>query len=327
MANHQATMSQVDRHRNFFRNLDDNFVRPERTPTQEKREADERAGRKIWEEVLAQQRKKHPAASETVSNPKSSPPQICRFLGLLAELRNMVYQIYQDDIGNPLQGRRSIKYDEDEVLRNGIEESERAVIRGTYAGVLERTEDAREAYTDYKAAYKVSFIRVDISANHEYDGILISARGNLREDIPFLPITNRQVLGVMWEMRRMSKFDKRSRPWPNYKDIKLGPRYEATVLNFDIFPLFRFLHMVCRLPGGPRMMGAEVDIALIDDPEQTTAGSKYRKISKLITKHWMDNVPLWSCMTKRDQDAPGFVWWRGKRQAKFILRRWLYRVR
>jgi acyl CoA:acetate/3-ketoacid CoA transferase len=54
--------------------------------------------------------------------------------------------------------------------------------------------------------------------------------------------------------------------------------YDVAVLNFDYFPLFRFLQMLHRLPTEIPVPGTLVDIVvLMDDQHEATAETKIRK--------------------------------------------------
>jgi hypothetical protein len=88
--------------------------------------------------------------------------------------------------------------------------------------------------------------------------------------------------------------------WPKKGDTPAHTVYTARVKIFEFFPLFRFLQMLHSLPdrSSVEITGQMVEIELEDDPqEKATSGNKYSKIKKLIELHWLEDLPLWGCLT------------------------------
>lgn len=191
---------------------------------------------------------------------------------------------------------------------------------------IETSVDAHQAYMDYRAAYKIGMGKI---CNHylshgDPERVKITERGNACEDIPFLALTCRLILGEMWNLQPARKETKHED-----KDFAQRRRYQATVTNFDFFPLYRFLQMLRRLPTGTHIKGALVDIIFEESTEQATYVCRYRNIRRFITKNWLENIPIWGCMTGLRSCSDALDWRAGYKETKIKdqIGAWFYRVR
>jgi hypothetical protein len=240
-------------------------------------------------------------------------------------LRNRVYVFYiedadDEDNGSDMRDARSrielptpyrvgyfqtVPRDRRCQTRFEVEESRLRDLIAENSALLERgelSEITQKAYRDYEAAYKIIFDEY-CGHRHQFQGIvLITARGNVCEDLPFLALTCRMILGEMWIMC-FSTATRSTKAGSTHERGLAAIKYEARVLNFDYFPLFRFLQMLRRLQAEIHVHGTQVDIAeLVDNPRQeATAETKFDKVKRLIEQHWLEDLPLWDCLTGLDE--------------------------
>jgi hypothetical protein len=202
----------------------------------------------------------------------------------------------------------------------------------------------RQPYNDYIATYQV---KTEDPCEHEHSAIgvvHINERGNLCEDLPFLAMTCRQIFAEMWMWcfltpplmennttkktpAKMTKEEKQKMMEERERMTKTI-RYTAKVKNFDFFPVFRFLQMLRQLPIGVHVQGSMVDIVLEDDnEEEETCDTKYEKVKRLIEAHWLENLPLWGCVTGLREEAGLKQKSRNEKRTKRLFWKWLYSVR
>jgi hypothetical protein len=125
----------------------------------------------------------------------------------------------------------------------------------------------------------------------------------LCEDLPFLALTCRQILGEMWgkcfstppamttESTKKTVEEKRDQSTNHIGHV-------VKVKNFDFLPLFRFLQMLRHLPTRICIQRHMVDVVLKDDNSQdSTSPFKYERVKRLIESQWLEDLPLWGCFT------------------------------
>lgn len=150
------------------------------------------------------------------------------------------------------------------------------------------------------AALNVEMKKLCEHEKHSHPNVIrINEPGNICDDLPFLAQTCHKILGEMW----ISCFSKLESIGPEIKKAEKAQvlakiEYEAKVKNFDYFPLFRFFQMLHRKERGVDVKGHMVRILLVDDfAEEATWNTKFSKVERLLEMHWLDNLPLWGCLT------------------------------
>jgi hypothetical protein len=190
----------------------------------------------------------------------------------------------------------------------------------------------QNAFEDYQDTYMTE-IPCHCKHNHcAPAAVRISRRGNLGEGMPFLALTCRQILGEMWAWcfsttPAMATKNTAKRTKEGIEHMTKSIRYTAIVLNFKFAPLYRFLQMLRRLPGGIHVQGEMVDIVLKDDDEEYgTCAKKYDKVKRLIESHWLDDLPLWGSWTDIRAEADLKNKPRQERRAKEVFGESIYSV-
>jgi hypothetical protein len=123
----------------------------------------------------------------------------------------------------------------------------------------------QKAFEDYQ---DTCMTKIPCHCKHNHcapAAVRINRRGNLCEDMPFLALTCRQILGEMWAWcfsttPAMATKNTVKRTKEEIEHMTKRIRYTAIVLNFKFAPLYRFLQMLRRLPGGIDVQGEMVDL-------------------------------------------------------------------
>jgi hypothetical protein len=187
-----------------------------------------------------------------------------------------------------------------------------------------RAHTLRGPFKQYKYQYNARVDRCYHEEHHDTDIVRINERGSLCDDLPSLALSCRKVLREMWGV------------------IYQNPRYEITVQNMDLFPALRFLDML-RARNIAHVDGKMVEIDFREVVPSKDAPShireqdkqKFGKIRRLISMHWIDDLPLWSTLTGH---GPEVINWAepelrdqleedGLVDSREALEKWLYCVR
>ena len=256
-----------------------------------------------------------------------------RFLDMPADIRNTICKLYVDtpQPNSPLRQvlkhpiwRRDLPHKHGRVIVLSLRPSDKKLYLAAVQGALSQvyTKAAklmakrgdpcapiRHALEEYDVQWKYAGDRVYRENSPGSVSVTVGPRGNIRNKIPALSCTNRQMLENTWGFI-----------FPD------GVAYHAETNNFNLFPFFRFLQVLQRRK--MKINGTVVSISL-DYKEFGDARYKERfsRVKRLIQMHWFDSVPQWNCLTGLRQTGNIKSTSSSKDRAVRQFGQWMYPVR